>query len=123
MRDTDDRRFGDRGMRDREIFDVDGADPLAARFDDVLGAVGDLNEAVFIERRHVAGRRPIPQTRACFKHDTLNFFDCRGSFMPSHTVGTPLVNVTRSFSKRSYKLAPSSCAPGSTSFAPTRHAA
>src|SRR6266851_4188091 len=67
MRDTDDRRFSNRGMRDREIFDVDGADPLAARFDDVLGAVGDLNEAVFIERRHVAGRKPaVAQNAVAF---------------------------------------------------------
>src|SRR6202163_622390 len=58
MCDTDDRRFRNRWMRDREIFDVDGADPLATRFDDVLGAIGDLNKAVFIERRHVASRKP-----------------------------------------------------------------
>src|ERR1700682_3074345 len=58
MGDTDDRPFGNRGMRDRKIFYVDGAYPLAARFDDVLGAIGDLNKAVFIERRHVAGRKP-----------------------------------------------------------------
>jgi hypothetical protein len=38
---------------------------------------------------------------------------------PSQMVGTPAEQVTFSDSKSSTRLAPSSCAPGNTSFAPT----
>jgi hypothetical protein len=34
------------GVAGGDVLDLDGADPLAAGLDDVLGAVGDLHEAV-----------------------------------------------------------------------------
>ena len=55
MSDADDCGFQDVRVADGEIFDVDGRDPLAARLDDVLGAVGDLHEAVGIDGGDVAG--------------------------------------------------------------------
>ncbi len=50
-------------MRDRDVLDVDRADPLAARLDHVLAAVGDLQEAVGVDRRDVAGREPAVRER------------------------------------------------------------
>src|SRR4051812_33939777 len=44
--DADHRRFGDRRVRDRDVLEVDRADPLAAGLDHVLRAVGDLDIAV-----------------------------------------------------------------------------
>src|SRR5450755_1639541 len=72
---------------------------------------------------NIAGAHAEPPMTTRFKVDRVKLFECRYWSNPSQTVGTPLVNVTRSVSKSSYKLAPSSCAPGSTSLAPTRHAA
>src|SRR2546422_6142750 len=40
------------------VLELDRGDPLAARLDDVLGAVGDLDEAVRVDRAHVAGAEP-----------------------------------------------------------------
>ena len=42
-------------MADCDIFDIDGADPLAARLDDVLGAIGDLHRPVLVDIGDVAG--------------------------------------------------------------------
>src|SRR5499427_9010733 len=50
-------------MRHRNVFQVDRADPLAARLDDVLAAVGDLHETVRIDRRHIAGWEPTVHKR------------------------------------------------------------
>ena len=48
---------------------VDRADPLAARLDDVLAAVGDLHVAVGIDRRDVAGGEPaVGVARAAAVH-------------------------------------------------------
>src|SRR5689334_10311598 len=55
---ADYRRLGDRGVRDRDVLEVDRADPLAARLDHVLRAVGDLDVALGIDRAHVAGGKP-----------------------------------------------------------------
>lgn len=52
---TDHRRQGDLGMAHGDVLDLDGRDPLAARLDHVLGAVGDLHEAVLVDRGDVAG--------------------------------------------------------------------
>ncbi|MNM81275.1 hypothetical protein D3C81_932710 [compost metagenome] len=47
------------------IFEVDRADPFATRFDDVLGAIGNLHKAIGIDRGNVARREPaIAQGRA-----------------------------------------------------------
>src|ERR1700722_9701237 len=48
MMDADHGGFRDRGMSDREIFQVDRRDPFAAGFDHVLGAIGDPHIAVLI---------------------------------------------------------------------------
>ena len=55
MADADDGGFRDLGMADREIFEIDRGNPLAAGLDHVLGAVGDLHVAVRIDGRDVAG--------------------------------------------------------------------
>ena len=54
----DDRGLGDGGMRDGDVFERDRTDPLAARFDDILGAIDDLGAAVRIDRADVAGPEP-----------------------------------------------------------------
>jgi hypothetical protein len=51
----DDRRLGDRGVRDGDVFDRDRTDPLAARFDDVLGAIDNLGAAVRVDGADIAG--------------------------------------------------------------------
>src|SRR5512145_150640 len=55
---ADHRGFGDRRVRDRDVLEVDRADPLAARLDHVLRAVGDLHVAVGVDRGDVAGGEP-----------------------------------------------------------------
>ena len=55
MIDADHGRFGDRRVTDREIFQIDRRDPLAAGLDDVLGAVGDPHIAVLVDGGDVAG--------------------------------------------------------------------
>ena len=54
----DHRGLQDAGMADREVLDLDRADPLTAGLDHVLGAIGDGDEAVGIHVRHVAGAEP-----------------------------------------------------------------
>ena len=56
--DRDHRRFRHRGVRHQQVLHVDRADPLAARLDQVLGAVGDAHVAVRVERGDVAGAQP-----------------------------------------------------------------
>src|SRR5690606_35604094 len=58
MRNRDGRRLRHRGMRDREVLQLDGADPLAARLDHVLGAIGDLHVAQRTNGRDIAGVEP-----------------------------------------------------------------
>ncbi len=41
-------------MSHGDVLDVDGTDPFAARFDDVLCAVGDLHIAAFVDGGDVA---------------------------------------------------------------------
>ena len=55
MRDADDRGDGNRGMAGRDILYLDRADPFAARFDDILRAVGNLHIAFAVDRADVAG--------------------------------------------------------------------
>src|SRR4051794_24784537 len=54
MPDADHGRFRDRRVADRKIFQLDGRDPLTARLDDVLGAVGNLHVSMTIDGRDVA---------------------------------------------------------------------
>src|SRR4051812_34525019 len=58
MLDADHRRLGDRRMRNRDVLEVDRANPLAAGLDHVLRAVGDLDVAVRIAGADIAGREP-----------------------------------------------------------------
>src|SRR3546814_14249333 len=53
------RRFGDAGATDRGIFELDRADPFAARLDDVLGTVGDLHDTIRVEDSDIAGVEPV----------------------------------------------------------------
>ena len=55
MMDADHGGFGDRGMADREIFQVDRRNPFAAGFDHILGAVGDPHVSVRVDGGDVAG--------------------------------------------------------------------
>src|SRR6266511_2460480 len=56
--DADHRRLDNLGMRHELVLELDRRDPLAARLDDVLGAVGDLDEAVLVDAADVAGAQP-----------------------------------------------------------------
>ena len=54
----DDRGFEHRRVRRERALDLDRRDVLAARDDDVLGAVPDLDVAVGMHHREVAGAEP-----------------------------------------------------------------
>src|SRR6185369_3462073 len=56
--DRDHRRLGDLRVRHQRVLEVDRRDPFAARLDQVLGAVGDADEAELVHRRDVAGAQP-----------------------------------------------------------------
>src|SRR6185437_13003497 len=58
MLDCDDRGLEHVGMRHGEVLDVDRGNPLAAGLDDVLQPVGELDEAVRVDRAHVARAEP-----------------------------------------------------------------
>src|SRR3546814_20415477 len=58
MRQADHGGFADARAADRLAFEVDRADPLAARLDHVLRPVGYLHVAVRIAPRDVAGIEP-----------------------------------------------------------------
>src|SRR3546814_1941461 len=45
-------------MRHRNIFKLDRTDPFATGLDHVLAAIRDLQKAVTVEMRNVAGREP-----------------------------------------------------------------
>ena len=51
-------RVADVGMGFEHLLDLGGADVLAAADDDVLEAADDLERAVGVERREVAGAEP-----------------------------------------------------------------
>src|SRR5690348_16367152 len=59
MRHSDRCGFRDPGTSDRGILEVDRADPLPARLDDILGAVGDLDRAVRMNGGNVTGIEPL----------------------------------------------------------------
>ena len=48
---------------DSGIFQLDRADPFAARFDDVLGSVGNLHAAIRVEAGDIAGVEPAVLVR------------------------------------------------------------
>ena len=45
-------------MTHGDVFQLDRADPLTAGLDDILGAIGDLQITVLVDRADVAGRQP-----------------------------------------------------------------
>ncbi len=51
-------RLGDAGMVEGAAFDGDAGNPFAARLDDVLRAIDDVEAAVGVDACHVAGRQP-----------------------------------------------------------------
>src|SRR5947209_10327295 len=55
---ADHRRLGDVGMPHEMVFKLHRRDPLAAGLDDVLRAIGDLDETQGIDAAHVAGAQP-----------------------------------------------------------------
>src|SRR5713101_234786 len=58
IRNRDHCRFRDIGMRHQLPFELHRRDPLAARLDDILGAVGDADVPVVRDTRDVAGTQP-----------------------------------------------------------------
>src|SRR5437667_12213685 len=71
----------------------------------------------------MAGGHADPPMTTRFNVESFLSCACKYCSNPSHTVGTPLLKVTPSFSNSSHKLAPSSWPPGSTSLVPTKQAA
>src|SRR5581483_8966285 len=55
---ADHGRLDDQRVAHEVVLELDGRDPLAARLDDVLGPVGDLDVAALVERPDVAGAQP-----------------------------------------------------------------
>src|SRR5258708_16394238 len=66
----------------------------------------------------IAGGHAEPPTTTCLSVLNLSRFCFIYARRPSHTVGTPALVVTFSDSNSSYRLLPSSPAPGNTNFAP-----
>src|SRR5690606_8106522 len=58
MRHPDHGGVGHRRMGERQVLEVDRADPFPAGLDDVLAAVGDLHVAIGVDRGDVARREP-----------------------------------------------------------------
>src|SRR5260370_1973904 len=55
MVDADYGRLGNRGMSDREVFQIDRRNPFAAGFDHILRAIGDPHVSVLVDGGDVAG--------------------------------------------------------------------
>ena len=58
MGNADHRSFGHARASHGQVLDVDRTDPLAARLDDVLGAIGEPNGIVVVKDRNVAAVEP-----------------------------------------------------------------
>ncbi|MNS59981.1 hypothetical protein D3C72_929560 [compost metagenome] len=63
MRNTDDGRLRDQRMGRYRVLDLDRGDPLAARLDDVLDAVGDQQIPAAVNGCHIAGIEPYVRSR------------------------------------------------------------
>ena len=55
---ADDARLDDGRVRHQVVLELHRADPLAARLDDVLGPVGDLDVPFGVHRADVTGTQP-----------------------------------------------------------------
>jgi len=66
MGNADRCRFENAGTTDRCVFQLDRADPLAARFDHVLGAIGQAHRIVGMDDRDVASVEPVVGIDAIF---------------------------------------------------------
>ena len=71
---ADDARLDHVGMGHQQVLELDRADPLAARLDDVLGPVGDLDEAL--------GARPCRRRRCAASRRRTSRATGRGSTTP-----------------------------------------
>ena len=60
---TNDGRCRHRRMSDGGIFQVDRADPFAARLDQIFDAIPDLHDALGIDGGDVAGGKPARHQR------------------------------------------------------------
>jgi hypothetical protein len=58
MRNAYHRSFSDAGTADRQIFDIDRADPFTTGLDDVLRPIGDLDVIVLIHDGEVTSVEP-----------------------------------------------------------------
>jgi len=56
VREADDRRFGDLGMRDERAFDLGCADAVAGDVDHVVDAAGDPVVSVLVAPAAIAGK-------------------------------------------------------------------
>ena len=85
MAHADDGGFGDGRMADGDVLDLDGGNPFAARFDHVLGAVGDGHIAVRVDGGDVARVEPaVVIERALPFASEIGFGDGRPAhFQPS----------------------------------------
>ena len=72
MGDADHRRLQDVGMAGGHILERNRADPLAARLDDVLRAVGERDIAVRVDGRDVAGLEPALAVERAAAFDDAN---------------------------------------------------
>src|SRR3989441_12731526 len=64
MAHRDDRRLEHLRVRHDQVLDVHARDPLAARLDQVLGPVGDLDVALGVDRGDVPGAEPTVRREA-----------------------------------------------------------
>ena len=58
MRHRNSSRLGHPGMRHNGVFQIDGADPLAAGFDQIFAAINELDMAIGIDARDITGAKP-----------------------------------------------------------------
>src|SRR5262245_7203085 len=66
MAHTDRSRIGHADATERQVLELDGADPLAAGLDHVLAAICDLHVAIRVDRCDVSGWEPSVHQRRLF---------------------------------------------------------
>src|SRR5207244_13497248 len=58
-------------MCDDQVLQIDTRDPLAARLDDVLGAVHDLDIALRVNGRDIAGLEPAVRSKSVGRFEAV----------------------------------------------------